>query len=99
MLPICERGLEHLESVERATIQVEHATGPILLVSGGDDEVWATGRMCEMVVNRMAQHGRAGDVRHVHYPQARHMLFPSVRPADVMVPVRTSHLRRAGATP
>ena len=86
MLPICERGLEDLESVERATIHVEHATGPILLVSGGDDKVWATGRMCEMVVNRMAQHGRAGDVRHLHYARAGHMLFPYVRPSDVMVP-------------
>jgi pimeloyl-ACP methyl ester carboxylesterase len=86
MLPICERGLDDREAVEQATIRVEHATGPILLVSGGDDKVWSAGRMSEMVVGRMAQHGRAGDVRHLHYPQAGHMLFPYVRPSDVMVP-------------
>ena len=58
------------------TLGVPDGDGSFPGVSGGDDEVWATGRMCEMVVNRMAQHGRTGDVRHVHYPQAGHMLFP-----------------------
>ena len=42
--------------------------------------------MCEMVVNRMMEHGRADAVRHLHYPRAGHMLFPYVRPSDVTVP-------------
>jgi dienelactone hydrolase len=86
MLPVCERGLDNTEAVKQATIHVEKATGPILLVSGGDDKVWATRRMCEMVVGRMERHERVNTVRHLHYPQAGHMLFPYVRPSDVMVP-------------
>lgn len=85
MLPVSERGLDNREAVERATIRVEQATGPLLLVSGGDDKVWSTGRMCEMVVDRMRRHGRA-DVRHLHFPRAGHMLFPYARPSDVTVP-------------
>jgi dienelactone hydrolase len=86
MLPVCEAGLDSREEVEQATIRVEQASGPIMLVSGGDDNVWATGRMSEMMVGRMTQHGRANDVRHLHYPRAGHMLFPYERPSDVMVP-------------
>src|SRR6185295_4263323 len=37
MLPVAERSLDNLGAVERAAIRVEHATGPLLLVSGGDD--------------------------------------------------------------
>jgi dienelactone hydrolase len=96
MLPVCERGLDDREAVEGATIHVERATGPILLVSGGDDKVWSAGRMSEMVVGRMTQHGRAADVRHLHYPRAGHMLFPYVRPSDVTVPAFPMDL---GGTP
>jgi len=85
MLPVCERGLENHAAVDQAAIHVERATGPLLLVSGGDDRVWSAGRMAEMVVDRMRRNGRA-DVRHLHYPKAGHMLFPYSRPSDVNVP-------------
>jgi hypothetical protein len=52
--------------------------------------------MSEMVVGRMTQHGRAADVRHLHYPRAGHMLFPYVRPSDVTVPAFPMDL---GGTP
>jgi pimeloyl-ACP methyl ester carboxylesterase len=86
MLPITERGLDDREAVERAAIPIERATGPLLLVSGGDDRVWSATRMCEMMVNRMAAHGRSADVVHHHYPKAGHMLFPYTRPTDVPFP-------------
>jgi len=86
MLPVCERGLENRDIVDHAAIQVERAAGPLLLVSGGDDKVWSARRMSEMVADRMRQHGRVDDVRHLHYPKAGHMLFPYVRPSDVTVP-------------
>jgi dienelactone hydrolase len=81
MLPICEAGLE-TPQVGAAAIPVERAAGPLLLVSGGDDRVWAAGRMCEAIAGRMARHGRAADVRHLHYPAAGHMLFPYTLPSD-----------------
>jgi pimeloyl-ACP methyl ester carboxylesterase len=86
MLPLSEAALDDQDGVERAAIAIERAHGPLLLVSGGDDRVWAAGRMCRMIVDRMSRHGRARDVKHLHYPQAGHMLFPYVRPSDAMFP-------------
>ena len=84
--PVSERGLDNHDAVERAMIPVERATGPVLLISGGDDGVWPTARMCEMIVARMVAHGRSKDVMHLHYPEAGHMLFPYARPSDVNFP-------------
>ena len=86
MLPICDRGLDNETAVQQAVIAVERATGPLLVISGGDDRVWSTGRMCTMIVDRMSKHGRAGDVTHLHYPLAGHMAFPYTRPTDSMMP-------------
>jgi pimeloyl-ACP methyl ester carboxylesterase len=86
MLPLSEAALDDQDAVERAVIAIERAHSSVLLVSGGDDRVWATGRMCRMIVDRMSRHGRADDVKHLHYPQAGHMLFPYVRPSDAMFP-------------
>jgi pimeloyl-ACP methyl ester carboxylesterase len=84
MLPLSEAALADRDGVDRSAIAVERAHGPLLLVSGGDDRVWATERMCEMIVGRMSKHGRSGDVKHLHFPRAGHMLFPYLHPSDTM---------------
>ena len=86
MLPLFEAALDDRDAAERAAIATERAHGPLLLVSGGDDRVWAAGRMCRMIVDRMSRHGRANDVKRLHYPEAGHMLFPYVRPSDAIFP-------------
>jgi hypothetical protein len=96
LLPMCEAGLADATAVHRAAIAIEHATGPVLLVSGGDDRVWPTGRMCEQLVERMAGHQRAQDVTHLHFPSAGHMLFPYKRPSDTLIPALP---RTSGAIP
>lgn len=86
-LPMTEAGLSHdPEGVHAATIEVEKCTGPVLLVSGGDDRVWPAARMCEMLTDRMASYGKSDRITHLHYPKAGHMLFPYFRPADTLVP-------------
>ena len=96
MLPVAERGLDNHDAVERAAIEVERATGPLMLVSGGDDRVWPAKRMCDMIVARMSVRGRRRDVVHLHYPAAGHMLFPYTRPSDVTFPPFPAEL---GGTP
>lgn len=85
-LPVMEAALEDTGATAAAMIAVERCTGPVLLVSGGDDHVWPTATMCEMLTERMAGHGRSGAIEHLHYPNAGHMLFPYSRPADTRVP-------------
>ena len=82
MRPMFEAGLQDKAAVEQGGIPVERATGPLMLVSGGDDRVWPTGQMCQMMVERMKAHGRADDVVHRHYPAAGHLLFPYSLPSD-----------------
>jgi hypothetical protein len=79
--PVCERALDNEASVERAAIAVERAAGPLLLISGGDDQVWPAGRMCRFIVERMGARGRRADVTHLHYPSAGHGLFPYTGPS------------------
>ena len=72
-----EAGLEDHEAVGRAAIAVDLATGPILLLSGGDDQMWPAARMSGMLVDRMAANGRAAEISHINYEKAGHSLVAS----------------------
>jgi acetyl esterase/lipase len=74
--PIYDHGLDNAGAVDVATIPIERATGPVLLISGGDDQMWPSERMCTMVVDRMRRVGRETLVRHLNFPEAGHVLFP-----------------------
>jgi pimeloyl-ACP methyl ester carboxylesterase len=73
---ISDRALDEEAVVAQAAIPLERVTGPLLLISGGDDQVWPAARMCRMAVERMRRHGRERDVEHLNYPEAGHGLFP-----------------------
>ena len=87
--PIYDAGLDNPREVEEAAIPVQRATGPVMLISGGDDRMWPADRMCRMVVDRMSRHGRAASVSHLNYPEAGHVLFPyeNVAPDGVPLPM------------
>jgi len=69
--------LEQADAVARAAIPVERATGPLLLLSGGDDGMCPATAMARAIVARMAAHGRRDDVRHLDFPDCGHVI---VRP-------------------
>jgi len=70
-LPMMEAGLrKDAEALNAAMIDVEKCTGPVLLISGGDDHVWPTATMCEMLTDRMARFGKSDRIAHLHYPNA-----------------------------
>jgi dienelactone hydrolase len=66
--------LRNREAVRQAMIPVERASGPILLISGGDDCVWPAARMAEMIVAHSRSCGFSHAVEHVNYPRAGHAL-------------------------
>jgi len=82
VLPIYDRGLENAAAVAQAAIQIERATGPVLVISGGDDRMWPAERMCVMVVDRARRAGRETLVRHLNFPEAGHVLTPYEAPAS-----------------
>lgn len=75
--------LEDAEVVARAAIPVEQSSGPLLLLSGQDDHVWPSARMADMLVARLAGHGRAAAIDHTSYAGAGHaLLSPPANPTS-----------------
>ena len=60
--------------MEQATIPVERIQGPVLLLSGQDDQVWPSSRLSEMVMKRLKEHHHPYEDRHVCYVHAGHLL-------------------------
>lgn len=48
--------LEDKEAVKRAEIQVENINGPVLIISGKDDDQWPAPEMSEQIVRRLKEH-------------------------------------------
>jgi dienelactone hydrolase len=69
---------------EAATIPVERTSGPILLMSGGDDQVWPSTRFAELALDRLRVHGFAYASEHLSYPEAGHFAcLPPYVPTSV----------------
>lgn len=75
-----------------ATIPVEHIRGSVLLVAGGDDQVWPAVTFAEQVAERRAAHGLATEV--VTHPGAGHR---TVLPGEEPV-VGGQRMARGGST-
>lgn len=74
-----QRALQNHEMVTKAAIPVEQTRGPILLISGGDDQVWPAAPMAELIVERLRSKEFPRAVEHLHYPMAGHALrYPSI---------------------
>ncbi|WP_200952352.1 MULTISPECIES: alpha/beta fold hydrolase [unclassified Nocardioides] len=75
------RELAGAETVAAATIPVELFRGELVLVTGGDDRVWASARAADDIVARRARAGLATVV--VHDPRAGHpVVLPGEAPPD-----------------
>jgi uncharacterized protein len=59
-----------------AAIPIERFGGRVFLASGGDDQMWPSAEMAQMLVDRMTAAGRQDDVVHVCYPAAGHLITP-----------------------
>ena len=59
-----------------AAIPVERTNGPILLVSGEDDQMWPSSRMGELVMRRLADSHHRHASRHCRYADAGHLIRP-----------------------
>lgn len=68
------------QAAERATIPVERIRGPVLLISGEDDQLVPSTLMADMVAERLVRHGHPHPVEHRRYPGAGHQLGLPNRP-------------------
>lgn len=86
-----------------AAIEVEHTQGPILLISGEDDDVWPSPVMTASVVDRLQQEHFPFDVERLNYPHAGHLAGrPEIFPAwhgEVRHPVSGREVNLGGDAP
>jgi dienelactone hydrolase len=83
-----ERPLEDGTAVAAASIPVERINGPVLLISGSDDQLWPASRLSEMAIERLKAHNHPFYYEHLLYEGAGHMIlmpgFEGVDPPDFL---------------
>ena len=72
--PLFQRRLEDTVAVTQAAIPVERINGPVLLISGQDDQVWPSSFMAEQIMARLRRHGFKHAHRHLAYSGAGHSI-------------------------
>lgn len=60
-----------------AVIKVEKMNGPVLLISGGHDEMWPSEEMCQLIMERLQRynHPHLSKCQHLNYPEAGHLIM------------------------
>jgi dienelactone hydrolase len=80
--------LKHLRdqrAVERATIPVENIRGPILLVSGTDDQMWPSSDLADIAMRRLESKNFRFPFRHLKYRDAGHLILLPFGPRTTRV--------------
>jgi dienelactone hydrolase len=70
-----ERALGDKATVAAAGIAVEKINGPVMVISGTDDQIWPSTRLAEMVIERLKAHGHPFPYEHLRYEGAGHMII------------------------
>lgn len=74
--PVLKRGLDIADEETRreATIRVEETDGPVLLLSGGDDQVWPARRLSNVAADRLERRCFPYDFAHLTYDSVGHLV-------------------------
>jgi dienelactone hydrolase len=72
--------MRDLDAVERATIAVERIKGPVLMVSGHDDQIWPSFELAEIARRRLEEHNHPWPFEHISYSDAGHGMVPPYAP-------------------
>jgi BAAT / Acyl-CoA thioester hydrolase C terminal/Acyl-CoA thioester hydrolase/BAAT N-terminal region len=67
---------------EGSEIAAERVEGPLLCLTGSDDQVWPSGEMATALLDRRRRAGIGDRDRHVAYPDAGHLIRLAVLPTD-----------------
>lgn len=73
-------GLKDTAVIEKAAIAVEKINGPVLLISGRDDQLWPSSIMSEMVIERLKKNNHRFRYEHLAYEGAGHAIGTSYLP-------------------
>jgi len=59
---------------QEAAIPVENLLCPLLLISGGDDQIWPSDLFSEQILQRLKEKGSSISCEHLYYPKAGHQI-------------------------
>lgn len=65
-------GMKDKKAFAAAAIPVENIRCPLLLVSGGDDQMWPSDLYAQQIINRLEEYHSPIVCHHLHYPEAGH---------------------------
>jgi hypothetical protein len=88
--PSFEAALKDVRAVQAATIPVECICGPVLLISGTDDQLWPSTMMSEMISDRCKSNGHSFASKHLKYEGAGHAISLPNLPLECY-PTRIRH--------
>lgn len=75
LTPMFLINLEDADAEAEAAIPVERINGPVLLISGKDDQMWPSSLMGERVIERLLEHNHPYSFEHFAYEDAGHMIL------------------------
>jgi hypothetical protein len=98
--PIFQLYLKDAEAVRQATILVEKIRGPVLLVTGKEDQVWPSAQMADLVMKRLAAFKHPYPDQHLCYANCGHAIgIPNAPIGETRVRNRVAEVFELGGTP
>jgi hypothetical protein len=98
--PIFQLYLKDAEAVRQATIPVEKIRGPMLLVTGKEDQVWSAAQMADLVMQRLAVYKHPYADQHLCYANCGHAIgLPNTPVGETRVRNRVGEVFELGGTP
>jgi dienelactone hydrolase len=88
--PSFEAALMDVRAVQEAAIPVERICGPVLLISGTDDQLWPSTMMCEMITDRLRVNCHRYACKHLRFEEAGHAISLPDLPLECY-PTRVRH--------
>jgi dienelactone hydrolase len=74
--PAFVAALSDRASMTAAEIPVERIHGPVLLISGSDDQVWPSKMLSDMAIDRLQRANHRFEVQHLCFEGAGHLIGP-----------------------
>jgi dienelactone hydrolase len=83
--PYFLKSMKNVGAVEKATIPVEKTKGPILLISGQDDQMWPSSLFAKLIMERLVAHNHPYPYEHLSYEGAGHGIVPGYLPKTITI--------------
>jgi dienelactone hydrolase len=72
--------LDDADAVAAAMFPLERSNGPVLLISGDQDEIWPSTRLCDIAVEYLDRREFPHPYEHLRYEGAGHSIYVPERP-------------------